>query len=610
MKQFAWISLLVTALLSACGGGSVRSPDFIPTLQGIRITPKAATATLGNTFQFEAVGLYSTPPGAAVAQTTGPVSNVQWSVDNSNLASVDAAGLARGLRRGVVNVTAKSGVFQDSAQLTVSGRVLETLVITLQNSNVPAGRSTTASVRGIYSDTPSGQTEDVIETVNWKSGDSNRATVSPSSTSDSLDRVIVQTGQVGPVPITAEVTRNAEGDLKSASATLMVTAAVLEALQVSPSSASIPKGATQTYTVMGIYSNSPTPRSDVVEQVSWSAADTNIASVSPTTGLSTVATGLNVGNTQIIASATNSEGVTRTGSAGLVVNNAIPTALVEVLPANPTIPQDGTQPFSVTATFSDGSTNPVDSSNIDWTSGTTATATINASGVATGLAIGTSTITATLKAGVAPAATPRSKSTTLNVTGKYCRVPFLPTANVSAPSPGANCLSSTPGGCTITTPGNVVTSSITDAAEFRIAPAVADYDLVLNVAQAATDAPVIPVAGQLAGFIIGIPTGSAFNPSTDLTLTTLNGTTVQDTGLAQSRDLQMVVASYNQFVAYLPLTAGKTFNSLRASVHVNGATTPPTGPPNPVTLLNSLINNGGTVIIEGFQACSTASIPP
>ena len=67
---------------------------------------------------------------------------------------------------------------------------------------------------------------------------------------------------------------------------------------------------------------------------------------------------------------------------------------IAVTPVNPTTAAGGSQQFTATGTYSDGSTANI-TTQVTWSSSNTSVATINASGLATAVAAGTSTITAT-----------------------------------------------------------------------------------------------------------------------------------------------------------------------------------------------------------------------
>lgn len=177
MNRILGLFAAAGVLLSACGGGGIQSPDFTPVLQGISITYSGKTASStavvapGATFQFSAVGLYSTPPGTASSSNTvicptssntigvctlGQISGVSWSVDPSSgntgaIASVDNSGKATGLRRGTAGIRAKASGFETTERLVVSGAVLRSLAISAtatgkgsaEISSVPTGRSFT-----------------------------------------------------------------------------------------------------------------------------------------------------------------------------------------------------------------------------------------------------------------------------------------------------------------------------------------------------------------------------------------------------------------------------------------------------------------------------------
>lgn len=66
---------------------------------------------------------------------------------------------------------------------------------------------------------------------------------------------------------------------------------------------------------------------------------------------------------------------------------------INVTPSSPSVVVNGTQQFTAVGVNDDGSTGTLN--DVTWASGTTATATIDASGIATAVAAGTSTITAT-----------------------------------------------------------------------------------------------------------------------------------------------------------------------------------------------------------------------
>lgn len=167
-----------SVLLSACGGGSVQSPGFDASLQGIQIVLNSAnsdqsiTVPPGGSVQLSALGLFSTPPGTRIdnvrffpcpdtavnspACTRAPIDGVSWSIDTITspqgpVATVNNTGLINGLRRGVATVRARAEGFETSSQATVDGLVLQSISITAVDARndptktVPLGRTLTLS---------------------------------------------------------------------------------------------------------------------------------------------------------------------------------------------------------------------------------------------------------------------------------------------------------------------------------------------------------------------------------------------------------------------------------------------------------------------------------
>lgn len=89
--------------------------------------------------------------------------------------------------------------------------------------------------------------------------------------------------------------------------------------------------------------------------------------------------------------ATSTEDTTKSGSAAITIGPALVS--IQVTPAYPSVAAGGTQQFTATGTFSDSSTQNL-TSTVNWTSSSTAAATIGGSGLATALVGGTTTIQA------------------------------------------------------------------------------------------------------------------------------------------------------------------------------------------------------------------------
>ena len=179
---------------------------------------------------------------------------------------------------------------------------------------------------------------------------------------------------------------------------LTVTNAVVTALQVTPSTATVPVGLEQAFTATAILSDGSTL--DVTRQavLTWSSDSLAIATIENVKAKKGHATGITPGTTTITASGT-ANGISFSASAQLNVSNAVVTAL-QVTPANASVPVGLDQPFTATATLSDGSTLDVTNDTaLSWTSSNSGIATIisnqaGANGIATGMATGSVIITA------------------------------------------------------------------------------------------------------------------------------------------------------------------------------------------------------------------------
>src|SRR2546422_155139 len=365
---FLILALFCLALLLACSGGtssgSSGSPST-PSLASLQVTPSSMSIAPGGTQQFKATGKFSD------GSTKDITSSVQWSSSDSNIASV-TAGLATGKGIGSATITAQSGSIQATATLKVTNTPpsLVSLQVTPGTVSIAVGATQQFAATGNFSD---GSTQDRPASAQWSSSDSNVA---------SVDGAGLATGvAVGVVPVTAQ-----SGGMQG-TATLNVTnaAANLTAITLSPAGASIPVNTNQQFTATGSYSDGSSR--DLTALVSWSSSSTVTASIDA----SGLATSVAAGSTTISAtlgSVTQSTTLTVTA----------PTiASISVTPVGLTLGIGINQQYTVTATYSDGTTQDL-VSGVTWSSSSTSVASINNSGLATTVGAGTTTVTATVGA--------------------------------------------------------------------------------------------------------------------------------------------------------------------------------------------------------------------
>ncbi len=167
----------------------------------------------------------------------------------------------------------------------------------------------------------------------------------------------------------------------SGSAILTISASVLTSISVTPITASVAAGYTQTFTATGIYSNGTTQ--NLTSRATWTS-NTSVATVSSGGLAAAVAQG---------SATIKAKSGTISGTAALAVMPPILTSIA-ISPGSASIAQGMSQQFAATGTYSDGSTQNL-TSTISWSSSRSTVATITTGGSATGVGIGTATITGT-----------------------------------------------------------------------------------------------------------------------------------------------------------------------------------------------------------------------
>ena len=246
--------------------------------------------------------------------------------------------------------------------------VVVSIEVTPEEATIAVGGTQPFTARATYSDASTGN---VTAKATWISSNNEVATI---------DTGLATGVAVGNTTITASLS-----GVTSNEATLEVTAAALGvpvSIEVTPEEATIAVGGTQPFTATATYSDAST--GNVTAKATWISSNNEVAMID--TGL---ATGVAVGTTGITATL---DGVT-SDPAALSVTAVVVS--IEVTPEEATIEIGEPQPFTASATYSDGSTADV-TGEVDWDSSDTDVATINPEGMATGESEGTTEITATL----------------------------------------------------------------------------------------------------------------------------------------------------------------------------------------------------------------------
>ncbi len=332
------------------------------TVASIAVSPANPAIAGGTSQQFAATATYT---DTSTRDVTGLVT---WSSSNPGAASIASTGLAAGRTSGLTTIAAQLNGLSGQTTLTVTGGpALVAVSVTPTSSHLAAGTTVQLNATGTYSD---GSTQNLNSGTTWTSATPVTATITPSG---------LVTGAAA-----GQATIQAQTGSFSNSATVIVTAATLQSLAISPVGASFATGANQQFTLTGTFSDGSTQ--NLTNAATWASANPSVASVNSSTGL---ATGVAPGSVQFAA--------TYSGQTVLSSTNTVsPATLVSitVTPTGGSFAKGTTEQFSVTGTYSDGSTRDLTGSTTYSSSDPTVLA-VSASGLASGAGTGTAAVTVT-----------------------------------------------------------------------------------------------------------------------------------------------------------------------------------------------------------------------
>lgn len=229
-------------------------------------------------------------------------------------------------------------------------------------ASIALGDTAKFTVMANYSD---GTSEDVTGSATWSTLNTSIATVTPG-------------GVASPVAVgTTSIVASAYG--KNGTASLIVSKATLTAISVTSPAAPIALGQSAQLQAQGTYSDKSVQ--DITDQVSWSAAQPGVVTIT-STGL---AVSKAVGNTQVTASlnSINASGQLTVSSAAL--------ASMAVRSKDASVPLGASEQFSAIGAYTDGSTMDL-TSTATWSSSAPGVVSINGAGMAATKAVGSSSI--------------------------------------------------------------------------------------------------------------------------------------------------------------------------------------------------------------------------
>lgn len=347
------------------------------TVSSMVIIPAASSVPKGRTSQLTVIGTFSDATtqdltfDAAWTSTPGTFANI-----SNNPAS---KGLATVLAEGSETVTATFGsaptIVTATTTLTVTPPILESIALSLTNPSILTLSTKKITATGTYSD---GSKPDISSQVTWNSSNTATATIAGDGT--------VKTLTQGTTTISATL-----GSV-SKSTTLKATGGNLTGITVSPATVTLVKDISGLISAKGTFDNGSTR--DITGAVTWSAANTSLATVTASGGALASLNPLAV--TVVPTTITATSGI-RTGTATLTVI-APQLSSIAFSTSSLDLTVGTSSPLAVAATFSNGTIQDVTNLSA-WISNNPAIATVAAGGLGTelvtGVAAGTTTISAT-----------------------------------------------------------------------------------------------------------------------------------------------------------------------------------------------------------------------
>jgi hypothetical protein len=259
-------STTITATLGDKSGSTTFTVSAA-NLVAIAVSPDVAALARGTSQAFTALGVLSDGTRQDLTE------QVTWSSSDEAVATVSNTagnrGLVIGLHVGNITISAAFSGVSGSAALEVSAATLDSIDISPFVVSIAKGTQLQFSASGNYSD---GSTQDLTPLVSWST--SNAAVAAISNAAGSQGRA---TGvSAGSATITAALA-GVTGSLD-----LVVTAALLDSIQLLPANPSVPAGSGCTFRATGTYSDGSTQ--DITQLVTWSSSDGSVATVSNAAG--------------------------------------------------------------------------------------------------------------------------------------------------------------------------------------------------------------------------------------------------------------------------------------------------------------------------------------
>jgi uncharacterized protein YjdB len=550
--------VMATSAVDTTKSGMATVTVEIVTVQSVTVSPAIASVTKGSTQQFS----------ATVSGTNNPAQTVTWSVGGGNSGTSISDG-------GVLNVAASESA--DTLTVTAistedptkSGTATVAIEIaTVQSVTVsPPTASVTKGSTQQFSATVSG-TNNPAQTVTWS--------VDGGSTGTSISDGGVLTVAIDESAPTLTVTATSTIDTaKSGSASVTVVSATVQSVTVSPPTASLERGATQTFTATVQGTNNP------AQTVTWSVSGGGTGTSISADGVLTVAA--NESAPTLTVMARSAVDTAKSGTATVTIVSATVQS-VTVSPPTASLERSATQTFTATV---QGTNNPAQTVTWSVSGGGTGTS-ISTGGVLTVAAnesAATLTVTAsstvdTTKSGTAVVTITRPTVTSVTISPDTVSVIKGSTQQFSATVSGTNNLAQT---VTWSVDGGSAGTSISDGGVLVVAIDESAPTLTVTASSSVDTAKsgtatVTIVSATVQSVTVSPPTASLERGATQTFTATVQGTnnpaqTVTwsvsggGTGTSISGDGVLTVAT-NESAATLTVTAISTEDPTKSGTAV------------------------------------------
>jgi uncharacterized protein YjdB len=247
--------LILAAVVAAC---SSTSTDVVTTDVGsVSIVPSRTTVLVGSTIPLQA--LVQDPGGKTI-----PATDVFWSVQNPNIATISSAGVVTGVALGSTQVAASVNGTSGIATITVSQAAVATVTVTPSQLPLSVGQTTqlAATVKDGGGNLLNGRA------VSWSSSNTAAATVS----SQGLVTAVAKGS--------ATITATSEG--KSGTGSVTVTVVPVGSVAVSPSNPSLSKN--ESVTLQATLKDASNGAIGPGRVVTWTSSDNAVVTLMPTAG--------------------------------------------------------------------------------------------------------------------------------------------------------------------------------------------------------------------------------------------------------------------------------------------------------------------------------------